>query len=186
MAEYVVKEVCKLKSTKIISYQCENCEGDFSYSITVRADAEKEEWTYRSGIENTRKKLAEIVYQKAYDELKDRIEIYKQDDGHEQCPNCGYTQSWMKSSASASRSCGLIGFLMLIISALLWLGVALLQHKINGILLIASAVILWFFSLIVMFFFVRNNPQKDPNKSFGEVDRKNTPIITWTEIEVDN
>jgi hypothetical protein len=126
------------------------------------------------------------VYQKASEELKERIEMYKQDDGYENCPNCGYTQSWMKPSASANRSCGLVGFLMLIISGLLGAGVAGTINERNAFLLIASAVILWILMLLTMFILVARIPQKDPNKGYGEVERKNKPTVVWSEIEFDN
>jgi len=183
---YIVDVSAKLKSTRKVSYQCENCGGEFSYLFTLETDKWSDSTTAYSDWRERQRELEEKVFKQAKNFLDRHIDNLNsaKDYGYEKCPGCGYTQSWMMAAEASAQEDILWVTPMTIISLIFGVGSILIFVNGDAVLLLCvSSFILW---LIIFFLFnwLGRKKIKDPNKNFGIVERKNTPIVVWSDPEM--
>ena len=189
MPEYFVQTSVKVKATRKVSYQCENCGGNYSYLFTIKQSSGIKDTTV-SGSEKQKqsKEFSENLRKETVEALKKQIESYTkaEDYGHEKCPGCGYTQSWMINSLKGDQFTRKAFVPWIVISGLFIVGAILIFAYDEDVLLRCGvSFLIWLFLsfLIFLFGFIG---MKNPNKSFGTVERNNAPIVVWSDPEVYN
>lgn len=193
MSDIYLKTSVKLKSTRKVSYQCENCRGEFSYLYTVYGTAEKEGITYHDKAKRKQEMQEdrEIVLLKAKEEIDNQISILTDSEnyGYEKCPGCGYTQSWMIETERAEKRTNKIFIPMIIVSAIFGVGgIVILVNGRNVLPLCLGGLLLWGIAIGFVFWLnirqMTKGEPKDLNKNFGTVSRRNIPNVIWSDPEI--
>jgi DNA-directed RNA polymerase subunit RPC12/RpoP len=185
-----------VEAIRTVSYQCENCGRQYSYLFHARESWSKSEQTATKHVSSNERfdiatRLKKAVHEEAIDRINDTIKGLDEhkDFGFEKCPGCGYIQSWMLRSSIAKYKIKYIRIPSIIVAVLLFVVVSLLliNGKIRqdvesyGIFLVFG---LWVIIYLIIRWIGTKIAQKEPNKTFGAVNRKNTPIVTWSEPKV--
>ena len=179
-----------VKSTRMVSYECENCGSTSSYSLTLTESCEKRKRlvSQRSQQREEIRELDAVVLQEALEGLKKQIDTCTANEnyGFEKCPRCFYTQSWMLGSYYASELDHRIGPPIGVITTLFAVGafIAVLLIGENPLPICGVSFLLWIVTITLIVALPRKieNPNEELGR-FGVVERKNTPTIVWSDPE---
>jgi hypothetical protein len=184
-----------VEAIRKVSYQCENCGGQYSYLFPALGAGYKSEQTATKHVSSKERfdiatRLKKAVHEEAINRLNETIKTLDEnkDFGFEKCPSCGYIQSWMLNSLIAKRETKYVRNPSIIVAVLL--GVAAILYTSSGKLPIEAEpflillCVLWVIIYFIIWLVGAKIAQKEPNKTFGVVDRKNTPVVTWSEPKV--
>ena len=194
MSYYEVSGSVFARAQRTVSYECENCGQRFSYQFELIKGNTQTENT----ISTNNDKLNKIVFSlkekagpMALETVKNEIKSLDvaRDFGHEECPNCGYLQSWMIKSWAKINSSEVGKKVQLpstILTGVFLVLAIVLPIQIPSISYIVSCLLsftLWSIGVFIIIRYAMSFANK-PNKDFGKVDKENNPTVTWSEPEI--
>ena len=185
MSFYKVSASIDVKATRKVSYQCENCGGEFSYNYTLKRGGYQQDITGKHFHTQTATKLQGDAYIEAVDALKKEITTMneKKDYGYEKCPGCGYTQSWMQSSQISKTFITPFIIVTMVLVAAAFIVPASELFPISLALSCVSSFVLWVVICLIIIG-VSSKRLKNSDKEFGDIKIKNTPTVVWSDPEV--
>ncbi len=182
-----------VKSELTIKYECENCGQVSSYRQTYDTSVHESGQTAtksQAEAQNLSKELSLKALERAQEIAKDwktkGPESFEYHITYENCPNCGYSQSWMQKYLREKQNSQYITSPIGIVSLGLFIWYfAGLESTLSGLvgdLACLSGIGIWVVSVVIIFF-VGTGLKKlvDPNRKFGEVTTKNEPTFIWGE-----
>ena len=182
----VITAKVKLSAKATYEYTCENCGTKAAYTVPYSEEFEATVSDSPYGDHTVARIKAErMAMDKATmrtSEIKKRYPTFDTTATHlkQPCPNCGYTQSWIVEWIKKARKSNAIVFS--IASFFVWLLIvlaALGPVGFFGLFLAAILAFATYFLLIYIFFNLF-----DPNKDFDNIETRNLPQVTWSEIEI--
>ena len=193
MSFYSVDVSRTVKSELTIKYECENCGQVSSYRQTYDTSVHESGQTARKSqaeAQNLSKELSLKALESAQEIAKnwktEGPESFEYHITYENCPNCGYSQSWMqkylREKQNSQYITSPIGIVSLVLFIWYFAGLESTLSDLVGNLAWLSGIGIWIVSVGIIFF-VGKGIQKllDPNRQFGKVPTINEPIFIWGE-----
>ena len=181
---YYLTVIAKSEAIRTVSYQCENCGGKFSYQDSYSETCSRRDSRIGSPVPaSARGKLSKDASAGAIDQMNSKIKSLdeKESYGYEECPNCGYTQSWMLKerleahSRKLGRAVALPFFAW--IASLIWM--YYIYDDVPPKPWLLFSLVVWLIATVLVFFWVLKKTLQDPNEKFGNVENKYAPTVTW-------